>query len=147
MRARLAHAAGMTPLPFAAALFDLDGVLTSTATLHAACWKQTFEELSASRSTPSATTSPMWTASPATTGPRLPALPRDRASEALVREIGDHKQALVEQALAAGGVEAFEGSVRWVEQLRNAGVRTAVVSSSANARPSCARPASMACSS
>ena len=38
----------------------------------------------------------------------------------------------MERALAADGVEAFDGSVRWVEQLRGAGLRTAVVSSSAN---------------
>jgi beta-phosphoglucomutase-like phosphatase (HAD superfamily) len=34
----------MTHFPFDAVLFDLDGVLTSTAALHAACWKQTVEE-------------------------------------------------------------------------------------------------------
>ncbi len=49
-----------------------------------------------------------------------------------VRAVGDRKQALVEDALARDGVEAFPGSVRWVEHLRGAGVRTAVVSSSAN---------------
>ena len=38
----------------------------------------------------------------------------------------------MEEALASEGVEAFPGSVRWVEHLRNEGVRTAVVSSSAN---------------
>jgi alpha,alpha-trehalose phosphorylase len=50
-----------------------------------------------------------------------------------VRAIDDRKQALVELALAREGVEAFPGSVRWVERLREEGVRTAVVSSSANA--------------
>jgi alpha,alpha-trehalose phosphorylase len=51
----------------------------------------------------------------------------------MVRVIGDRKQAMVEQALIRGGVEAFDGSVRWVRHLRESGVRTAVVSSSANA--------------
>jgi beta-phosphoglucomutase-like phosphatase (HAD superfamily) len=35
----------MPKLPYDAVLFDLDGVLTSTSALHAACWKQAFEEL------------------------------------------------------------------------------------------------------
>ena len=36
--------AAMTHFPFDAVLFDLDGVLTSTAAVHAACWKAAFEE-------------------------------------------------------------------------------------------------------
>ena len=51
-----------------------------------------------------------------------------------VHGIAKRKQEHVEQALAAGGVRAFPGSVRWVEQLRDLGVRTAVVSASANSR-------------
>ena len=47
--------------------------------------------------------------------------------------IGDAKQALVERALERDGVRAFEGSERWVRRLRARGIRTAVVSSSANA--------------
>ena len=43
------------------------------------------------------------------------------------------KQALVERALSAGGIEAFPGSVAWVPDQRDAGIRTAVVSSSTNA--------------
>jgi beta-phosphoglucomutase-like phosphatase (HAD superfamily) len=35
----------MNTLIYDAVLFDLDGVLTSTAALHAQCWKLTFEEL------------------------------------------------------------------------------------------------------
>ncbi len=33
------------PLHYEAVLFDLDGVLTSTAALHARCWKAVFDEL------------------------------------------------------------------------------------------------------
>ena len=51
----------------------------------------------------------------------------------MVRLIADRKQAMVESALIRGGVEAFDGSVRWVHHLRATGIRTAVVSSSANA--------------
>ena len=59
-----------------------------------------------------------------------------------MQAIGMRKQALVERALSAGGIEAYPGSVRWVRELRDAGTRTAVVSSSTNAGASCARPAS-----
>ena len=43
------------------------------------------------------------------------------------------KQALVERAVSVGGIDAFPGSVRWLRDLREAGSRTAVVSSSTNA--------------
>ena len=89
---------------------------------------------STSRSTSSATTSCHVDGKPRHDGVRdlLRSRGIDPAPET-VRDIGDRKQALVEQALAAGGVEAFPGSVEWVEQLRDAGLHTAVVSSSANA--------------
>ena len=122
-----------------AVLFDLDGVLTSTTALHIDCWKQTFDPLLA-----------QWGQAPFDVDrdyaehvdgkPRYDGV-RDflRSRGAVLPEerivaIGDSKQALVEQALARDGVEAFPGSVTWVRQLRARGIRTAVVSSSANAR-------------
>jgi alpha,alpha-trehalose phosphorylase len=63
----------------------------------------------------------------------LPEGDPDGGADALsVHGIADRKQALVEQALSRDGVEAFPGSVRWVRHLRATGVRTAVVSASAN---------------
>jgi alpha,alpha-trehalose phosphorylase len=123
-----------------AVLFDLDGVLTSTAALHAGCWKRVFDEALAD-----------WTAR--TGEPQAPfgeadylahvdGRPRHdgvrdflaaRGVVADVDAIADRKQALVERALEEDGVEAFPGSVAWVLHLRRASVRTAVVSSSANA--------------
>ena len=95
-----------------AVLFDLDGVLTSTATLHASCWKQVFDDALADWTAPRAgepqepfwprpTTSPTSTASPATTGVRdfLAA----RGVDGDVDAIADRKQALVERALDEGG--------------------------------------------
>jgi alpha,alpha-trehalose phosphorylase len=123
------------PLHYEAVLFDLDGVLTSTAALHARCWKAVFDEL------------PLLEpfdverdylahvdGKPRYDGVRDFLASRGiRLSEEQVRDIGDRKQALVEKALAGESVEAFPGSVRWVEHLRDEGVRTAVVSSSTNA--------------
>jgi alpha,alpha-trehalose phosphorylase len=118
---------------FDAVLFDLDGVLTSTSALHAACWKRTFEALLDEPFDVERDYLAHVDGKPRDAGVRD--FLRSRGVEAApetVREIGDHKQALVERALASGGVEAYEGSVRWVERLRARGVRTAVVSSSAN---------------
>ena len=67
----------ITRAQYDAVLFDLDGVITDTASLHAACWKQTFDEYLRKRaaqgggelrcSIPPRTTGFMWTASRAPT--------------------------------------------------------------------------------
>ncbi|GIW80839.1 MAG: hydrolase [Gemmatales bacterium] len=46
--------------------------------------------------------------------------------------LGNFKDSLVKDAIRSGGVEKYEGSIKWVEQLRQGGLRTAVVSSSSN---------------
>jgi alpha,alpha-trehalose phosphorylase len=120
-----------------AVLFDLDGVLTSTATLHATAWKRTFDELLATWGMEPFDATHDYLAhvdgKPRADGVRDFLRSRGVALDAWsVARIGDRKQALVEQALADQGVEAFPGSVRWVKHLRKGGVRTAVVSSSAN---------------
>ena len=127
------------PPDFDAVLFDLDGVLTATASLHAAAWKQTFDDVLAEWSEAPFDVERDYIAhvdgKPREDGVRdFFASRRIELAEPDVRSIGDRKQALVEQALAAGKVEAFPGSVRWVRELRDAGVRTAVVSSSTNSR-------------
>lgn len=119
---------------YEAVLFDLDGVLTSTAALHARSWKTVFDELLTEPFDIERDYLAHVDGKPRYDGVRD--FMRSRGvelSEEEVREIGDRKQALVEQALSGGTVEAFPGSVRWVEHLRDEGVRTAVVSSSTNA--------------
>jgi alpha,alpha-trehalose phosphorylase len=122
-----------TSTDFTAALFDLDGVLTSTAALHAHCWKSVFDELLIEPFDIERDYLAHVDGKPREDGVRD--FMRSRGIELdddQVRAIGDRKQALVEGALERDGVEAFAGSVRWVEHLRRDGVRTAVVSSSAN---------------
>jgi alpha,alpha-trehalose phosphorylase len=123
-----------------AVLFDLDGVLTSTATLHAACWKQVFDEVLADwgehTGTPQEPFSKTDYLAYVDGKPREDGV-RDFLEARGVRDydvhaVAERKQALVEQALARDGVEAFPGSVQWVLHLRRSGLRTAVVSSSAN---------------
>ena len=116
-----------------AVLFDLDGVLTDTAALHAACWKRTFDEVldepfDAERDYLAHVDGKLRHA-----GVRDMLRARGvEPGDGMVDAIADRKQALVERALAEDGVEAFPGSVALVRRLRRAGVRTAVVSSSAN---------------
>jgi alpha,alpha-trehalose phosphorylase len=128
----------MTTLPFDAVLFDLDGVLTSTAALHALCWKRTFDDVLAAYGQEPFDLEHDYLeyvdGKMRDDGVRdFLAARRIRVTPDMARVIADRKQAMVESALIRGGVEAFEGSVRWVHHLRAAGVRTAVVSSSANA--------------
>ena len=122
-----------------AVLFDLDGVLTSTTALHIDCWKRTFDpllaELGQGPFDPHREYADHVDGKPRYDGVRDFLRSRGvELSEAQIVEIGDRKQTLVERALARDGVEAFPGSERWVRQLRAQGIRTAVVSSSANTR-------------
>jgi HAD superfamily hydrolase (TIGR01509 family) len=54
--------------------------------------------------------------------------------EAEIRELGDRKNDLVQKIIGEQGVEPYPGSVRFLHAVREAGLRTAVVSSSANCR-------------
>ena len=120
-----------------AVLFDLDGVLVATTTMHAACWKATFDPLLAERGQQPFDAEREYLehvdGKPRFAGVRD--FLRSRGimlPEPSIEGIGARKQALVERALERDGVNAFPGSVRWVERLRGAGVSTAVVTSSAN---------------
>jgi alpha,alpha-trehalose phosphorylase len=121
--------------PFDAVLFDLDGVLTSTTPLHAACWKQAFDEVLPEPFDVERDYLTHVDGKPRLDGVRDMLLARgiDPDPE-LVQRIAERKQALVARILEDEGVSAFPGSVRWVQQLRGDGVHTAVVSASANAR-------------
>ena len=116
-----------------AVLFDLDGVLTDTAALHAACWKRTFDEVLDEPFDAERDYLAHVDGKPRHAGVRDMLRARGvEPGDGMVDAIADRKQALVERALAEDGVEAFPGSVALVRRLRRAGVRTAVVSSSAN---------------
>jgi beta-phosphoglucomutase family hydrolase len=137
---------------FDAVLFDLDGVLTDTARLHTEAWKQTFDEFLRRRS--EATGEPFSAFDPGADyqhyvdgRPRfdgvrdflhsreidLPEGPDDPPPGFdTIRGVGNHKNALVNEIFESRGVEAFPGSVALVRQLRAAGLRTGVVTSSGN---------------
>jgi beta-phosphoglucomutase family hydrolase len=137
---------------FDAVLFDLDGVLTSTAAIHARAWKEMFDQYL--RQHGGAEFLPFdidrdyknyVDGKPRYEGVRsfLEArgihLPYGEATDGpgdqTVSALGNRKQLLVQQAIDNGEVEPFEGSVRWVQQLRGQGFRLGVVSSSRNCGP------------
>lgn len=136
---------------FAAVLFDLDGVLTSTATQHFAAWKQMFDGFLSRRSDERDERSTPFTADdyhqhvdglPRYDGVRrflasrrieLPeGEPGDPPDRDTVHGLGNRKNDLVNDLIRSEGVEAYEGSVALVRALRAQGVRTAVVTSSRN---------------
>ncbi|MEU4690506.1 beta-phosphoglucomutase family hydrolase [Actinoplanes sp. NPDC023714] len=142
----------VTPQAFDAVLFDLDGVLTSTRTLHATAWKRAFDAFLHTWDTRHGTSTAVFDekadyaayvdGKPRRDGVRdflaargivLPeGAPDSGPGEESVWGLSNRKQALVDDELKRSGVEAFPGSVAWVRELREAGLRTAVVSSSRN---------------
>jgi beta-phosphoglucomutase family hydrolase len=135
-------------------LFDLDGVLTRTAKVHAAAWKEMFDGYLHERAArtgkkfrpfdPSADYAHYVDGKPrydgvrsflAARGIELPeGEPGDPPGAETVRGLGNRKNEIVVRMIREGGVEAYEGSVRYLEAAREAGLRRAVVSSSANTR-------------
>jgi alpha,alpha-trehalose phosphorylase len=142
----------VTPEQFDAVLFDLDGVLTTTRAVHAAAWKRTFDEfLRRWDARQSTTSAPFDERSDYATyvdgkprqdgvcafltarGIRLPeGSPDSGPEEESVWGLGNRKQLLVEDELERTAVQVFPGWVAWVRELREAGLKTAVVSSSRN---------------
>jgi len=124
-----------------ALLFDLDGVLTQTAKVHAAAWKQMFDEYL--RKTQGDDFRPFTDddyndhvdGKPRYDGVRSFLDSRGiEHDEKLVHELGDRKNDLVLALIHDHGVEPYTGSVRYLKAARDAGLRRAVVSSSANCR-------------
>jgi beta-phosphoglucomutase family hydrolase len=137
-----------------ACLFDLDGVLTRTATIHAAAWKEVFDDYLRQRAArtgeefvpfdPIADYDRYVDGKPRLDGVRsflaargieLPeGGPDTTPGSETVFGLGDRKNELVLQMIRERGVEVYEGSVRYLEAARNAGLGRAVVSSSTNSR-------------
>ncbi|HWC79620.1 MAG TPA: beta-phosphoglucomutase family hydrolase [Pseudonocardiaceae bacterium] len=141
------------PEPITACLFDMDGVLTDTAALHAAAWKRTFDDYLRMRAARSAVEFVPFDSvadydsyvdgKPREDGVRdflaareirLPeGEPDDSPDAETVHGLGNRKNELVQHLMSPDTVHAYPGSLRYLDTVRQAGLRTAVVSSSANA--------------
>jgi beta-phosphoglucomutase family hydrolase len=126
-------------------LFDLDGVLTDTASVHRAAWKQTFDVLLKARGLPEFTPDDYVQyvdGKPRADGVRdflksrgieLPeGTPDDPPSAETVNGVGNRKNELLLQRIKTDGVRVYEGSRRYLAAAKEAGLRRIVVSSSAN---------------
>jgi beta-phosphoglucomutase family hydrolase len=121
-------------------LFDLDGVLTDTASVHQRAWKEMFDDYLRERDGGGfqAFTSSDYEryvdGKPRYDGVRSFLESRGIApEEELVKTLGDRKNDAVQRKIREDGVKVYEGSRRYLEAARDAGLRRAVVSSSANA--------------
>ncbi|ONI68453.1 hypothetical protein BWI15_36275 [Kribbella sp. ALI-6-A] len=136
------------PAQVTVCLFDLDGVLTDTAAVHAAAWKEMFDAFLRERDGASFTPFSQhdyeqyvdgkprvdgvrdFLASRAITLPE--GAPDDPPAAATVNGLGNHKNDAVQRRIRTDGVRVFEGSRRYLQAAQQAGLRRAVVSSSAN---------------
>jgi beta-phosphoglucomutase family hydrolase len=135
-------------------LFDLDGVLTQTAKVHATAWKQMFDAYLQRRAKQHGEEfvpfdpvkdydeyvdgKPRYEGVQSFLSARGIDLPRGDPSDPPDREtvdgLGNRKNEIVLQLIHDDGVQPYEGSVRYVHAVRDAGLRRAVVSSSTNCR-------------
>lgn len=142
------------PSNIRACLFDLDGVLTQTAKVHAAAWKSMFDDYLKERAESGDEEFVEFDSHddynryvdglPRYDGVRSFLKSRDielpegepdaPAASATVRGLGNRKNELVLQLIKEKGVDPYEGSVAYVKAVDEAGLKTAVVSSSTNCK-------------
>jgi len=135
-----------------AILFDLDGVITDTANMHAACWKQMFDAYLQKRAVERrepfcpfdiATDYRLYVdGKPRFDGVRdfltsrgiqLPeGSPDDPPQSETVGGLGNRKNNLINKVIGEAGVEPYQGSVKLIHQLHHQGFKIAVVTSSQN---------------
>jgi HAD superfamily hydrolase (TIGR01509 family) len=144
---------GLSPT-VAACVFNLDGVLLGSAAVHAAAWAETFDEFIANRIertgglfapfNPRTDYYKYMHGRPrldgvrgflASRGINLPeGVPGDASGAETVHGLANRKGEALTRRLEHEGPKAFAGSHRYLELARDAGVRCAIVSASANAR-------------
>lgn len=142
------------PTSVRACLFDLDGVLTETAKVHAAAWKEMFDLFLRARASKAGKQfvpfdqkddydayvdgKPRYDGVRSFLASRRIELPEgkpdDPPSAETVFGLGNRKNEIVLRMIHEEGVEAYPGSRRYLEAARDAGLRRAVVSSSTNCR-------------
>lgn len=134
-----------------AGIFDLDGVITQTAKVHASAWKEMFDSYLKSRSKGGRDMKPFDIQSDyslyvdgkpryegvksflQSRGIDLPyGSPDDSPDKETVCGLGNRKNRLFRKKIHEQGVKTYHGAVRFIDQLRKKKVKTAVVSSSKN---------------
>lgn len=138
-------------LGLAAVIFDMDGVVTNTALIHMAAWKNLFDEVLSSvdpaqepfdrqedyrRHLDGRTREDGVRAFFTARGLRLPeGEPGDTAGTFTVHGLAKRKQDFFDEALRERDVELFPDTLRLLTRLREADIPTALVTSSRNSGP------------
>jgi beta-phosphoglucomutase family hydrolase len=145
---------GAMPGSISACLFDLDGVLTKTAKVHAAAWKEMFDAFLRARAEASGENPRLFEVETdyaqyvdgrlrldgvraflASRGIDLPEGQPDDSPEAdTIHGLGTRKNTRVLEIIRERGVEVYPGSLQFLDAIANAGLRSAVVSASKNCR-------------
>jgi beta-phosphoglucomutase family hydrolase len=135
-----------------ACLFDMDGVVTQTATVHAAAWKEMFDDFLRKHAEATGTEfvpfDPHHEYDAYVDGkPRLDGTrsflesrgihlpegnPDDPPGTPTLYGLSNQKNNLVLAKIAAGGVQVYPGSITYIKAVRGGGIHTAIVSASAN---------------
>ena len=135
-----------------ACLFDMDGVVTQTAVVHAAAWKEMFDEFLRARAQntgtqfvpfdPHAEYDTYVDGKPRLDGTRsflesrgidLPeGTPDDPPGTPTLYGLSNRKNNLVLEKIAAGGVQVYQGTIAYIRSVKDKGISTAIVSASAN---------------
>jgi beta-phosphoglucomutase family hydrolase len=135
-----------------ACLFDMDGVVTQTALVHAAAWKEMFDNFLRQRADETGGKFVPFDSArdydefvdgkPRLDGTRsflqsrgisLPeGSPDDKPGTVTIQGLSNEKNNLVVQKIRTDGVKVYDGTIRYIKAVRAAGLRTAIVSSSAN---------------
>ena len=144
----------MPKLAFDSAVFDLDGVITKTAKVHARAWKDTFDEYLRKRQErdaepfkefthdndylPFVDGKPRYKGVESFLGSRGIKIPYGEAADAPDAEtvcgLGNKKNKLFNELLKKLGAEVFESSVEFIKKLKKSGVKIGVASSSKNCK-------------
>lgn len=142
----------ITRARFDAVIFDLDGVVTRTARVHAAAWKQLFDDYRAERLRRNLPVYPPFDIDHdyrlyvdgkprydgiqsflSTKGIQIPyGHPDDPADEETICGLGNRKNVLFRQHLEREGVQVYDSTIRLVRRLRETGFRVAIISASEN---------------
>ncbi|MEE8241232.1 MAG: beta-phosphoglucomutase family hydrolase [Nitrospirales bacterium] len=137
---------------FDAVLFDLDGVVTATAKMHAACWKKMFDEYLQKRGADSGKPVQLFDIVTdyrlhvdgklrfdgvrdflESRSIKLPeGTPDDPPGRETVCGLGNWKNTMINEVIESTGVEVYEGTVALIKQVREQGLKTAIVTSSQN---------------
>jgi beta-phosphoglucomutase family hydrolase len=137
-----------------ACLFDMDGVVTQTATVHAAAWQEMFDEFLRERAQATGTKFVPFDphheydayvdGKPRLDGTRsflesrgidLPeGTPADPPGTPTLYGLSNRKNDLVLAKIAGGGVQVYDGTITYIKAVRGGGIATAIVSASANAQ-------------